>query len=128
MRGGRRLGKDKRVDRLEIFLDCLQAKFGGLTPLGTMLDRKILRPFVFGPAQSGSLRKPVLVITITDGEPQGEPTDAVRSVIKDAKKTLNATPYGPGAVAFEFAQASYLRTLRYFGHSHGNDTTYSGVK
>lgn len=85
-----------------------QAKFGGLTPLGTMLDRKILRPFVLGPAKSNALRKPVLVITITDGEPQGESSDAVRSAIKDAKKTLTATQYGAGAVAFEFAQVVFL--------------------
>lgn len=55
----------------------------------------------------------MLVITITDGEPQGEPADAVRSTIREAKKTLNATPYGSGAVAFEFAQASrWLKSER----------------
>lgn len=89
-------------------VDLLQAKFGGITPLGTMLDRKILRPFVLGPAGSRSLRKPVLVITITDGEPTGEPSDAVKSAIKNAKKTLTATPYGAGAVAFQFAQVGRL--------------------
>ena len=45
----------------------MQAKFGGLTPLGTMLQHKILQPFVLGPAKARSLQKPVLVITITDG-------------------------------------------------------------
>ncbi len=33
--------------------------------MGTMLDRKIVGPFVTGPAKSRSLRKPVLVIVIT---------------------------------------------------------------
>ena len=36
----------------------------------------------------------------------GEPADAVRSAIKSAKKTLSSTPYGHGAIAFQFAQAS----------------------
>lgn len=47
--------------------------FRGLTPLGTELRTKVLDPFVIGPARNGQLSKPVLVITITDGQPAGEP-------------------------------------------------------
>ena len=50
----------------------VQAQFGGLTPMGTMLEKKLIIPFVTGPAKSNALRKPVLVIVITDGEPVGE--------------------------------------------------------
>ena len=32
------------------------------TPLGTQLDRKVVRPFVTGPAQAFQLQKPVLVL------------------------------------------------------------------
>lgn len=39
--------------------------------MGTMLEKKLILPFVTGPAQNGALRKPVLVIVITDGEPVG---------------------------------------------------------
>lgn len=39
----------------------------GLTPLGTSLDQKILQPLLLGPARSNQLRKPLLVIAITDG-------------------------------------------------------------
>lgn len=39
--------------------------------MGTMLERKLIMPFVTGPAQNNALRKPVLVIVITDGEPVG---------------------------------------------------------
>ncbi len=46
----------------------VQIKFTGTTPLGTSLDRKVLQPLVLGPARSQQLRKPVLVIAITDGE------------------------------------------------------------
>ena len=40
--------------------------------MGTMLDKKLIQPFVIGPATQNALRKPVLVIIITDGEPVGE--------------------------------------------------------
>lgn len=40
----------------------------GLTPLGTSLDQKILQPLLLGPARSNALRKPLLVIAITDGK------------------------------------------------------------
>lgn len=36
-------------------------QYNGLTPLGTQLDAKVVRPFVAGPVQSRSLQKPVLV-------------------------------------------------------------------
>lgn len=40
--------------------------------MGTMLQKKLIVPFVTDPARSNALRKPVLVIIITDGEPMGE--------------------------------------------------------
>lgn len=43
--------------------------------LGTSLDQKILQPAVLGPARNGSLRKPVLIVSITDGTPAGEAPD-----------------------------------------------------
>lgn len=46
-----------------------QVKFTGMTPLGTALEEKILKPQVLKPAKHGSLRKPVLACCITDGEP-----------------------------------------------------------
>lgn len=78
----------------------------GTTPLGSNLDRKVLQPMVLNQARSGSMQKPVLVICITDGEPTGEPKDATRQVVMNAKNQLQSSPYGPGAVAFQFAQVS----------------------
>src|SRR6266536_5747326 len=46
-------------------------QFKGLTPMGTSLRQKVIDPFVVQPARSGQLRKPVLIITITDGQPAG---------------------------------------------------------
>ena len=44
------------------------------------------------------------VIVITDGEPAGEPNTTILNVIKGAKNMCANSPYGPGAIAFEFAQ------------------------
>ena len=58
--------------------------YSGVTPLGTQLKAKVLDPLVFSQMWSGRLKKPILIITITDGEPQGESKDALRRNIQDA--------------------------------------------
>eukprot|EP00882_Tetradesmus_deserticola_P004189 GHRQ01004425.1.p2 GENE.GHRQ01004425.1~~GHRQ01004425.1.p2 ORF type:complete len:222 (+),score=109.85 GHRQ01004425.1:165-830(+) len=78
-------------------------QYSGLTPLATSLANKVLGPIVYSLAGSGQLAKPVLVLTITDGEPTDNPRDLVVQVIKEARNRLSAQ-YGPKAVAFEFAQ------------------------
>jgi hypothetical protein len=80
-----------------------QVQYAGLTPLATSLASKVLQPIVFSLASSGQLAKPVLIITITDGEPTDNPKDLVVSVVRDARARL-AAQYGPKAVAFEFCQ------------------------
>jgi hypothetical protein len=47
-----------------------QVQYNGLTPLGSQLDAKVVRPFVAGPVQARQLQKPVLVIVITGGRRQ----------------------------------------------------------
>lgn len=82
-----------------------QIKFSGLTPMGRELQNKILGPLVLGPAASGQLRKPVLVIIITDGQPTGESASDVSKIITSAANQLANNPrYGRNAVAFQFAQ------------------------
>lgn len=81
-----------------------QVTFRGLTPLGTSLKSKVVEPMVLQAARQNRLRKPVLVVTITDGQPAGEATNTVFSVVKDTKRFLMKTPYSPGACAFQFAQ------------------------
>ncbi|KKZ59966.1 hypothetical protein EMCG_00806 [[Emmonsia] crescens] len=79
--------------------------FTGLTPMGTSLRNKVLEPLVIKPAKAGQLRKPVLIITVTDGQPAGEPAGAVSEAIRYASNELKALPqYGAGAVSFQFAQ------------------------
>ena len=44
------------------------------------------------------------VIAITDGEPAGEPINTTANVIRNAKGLVASSQYGPGAIAFQFAQ------------------------
>ncbi|PGH05252.1 hypothetical protein AJ79_06863 [Helicocarpus griseus UAMH5409] len=79
--------------------------FHGLTPMGTRLKSKVLEPLVVEPAKANQLKKPVLIITITDGQPAGEPHGAVAEAIRYANSEMNRLPnYGPGAISFQFAQ------------------------
>ncbi|KAL9105768.1 MAG: hypothetical protein Q9227_009116 [Pyrenula ochraceoflavens] len=78
--------------------------FKGLTPMGTSLQNKVIDPLVIRPARAGQLRKPVLVITITDGQPAGEPPQTVFQTIRAASEELSRSRFGKGALAFQFAQ------------------------
>lgn len=82
----------------------MQVQFTGMTPLGTSLNQKVIQPFLMGGIQNRNISKPILVIIITDGEPTGEPKATVAQVIKNAKNISMNSPFGPGAIAFEFAQ------------------------
>lgn len=81
-----------------------QLKYNAGTPMGHSMEDKVLKPLLHRKLKDRTLRKPLLVITITDGEPTGEREDKIRSVIKDAKKACKNSHVGEGAVAFEFAQ------------------------
>ncbi|KIW64526.1 hypothetical protein, variant [Phialophora macrospora] len=82
-----------------------RTRFSGLTPMGRELQNKILGPLVLENARRGTLRKPVLVITITDGQPTGESSSDVAKIITAASSELARNPrYGKGALAFQFAQ------------------------
>jgi hypothetical protein len=58
------------------------------------MEAKILRPMAY----SKRLAKPLLIITVTDGEPSETPKDKIVDVIKECSKKV------PNAVAFQFAQ------------------------
>ena len=84
-----------------------RCQFSGMTPLGTQMHERILKPLVEGPIVNRTMQKPVLVITITDGEPTSEPESKIVKVIKSIKQFAAKSQYGSGAVAFEFAQVPY---------------------
>lgn len=93
-----------------------RVRFQGLTPMGTNLRHKVLQPMVLGPAKAGRLQKPVLVITITDGQPAGEPHNSVAEAIRYASDEVSKTQYGRGAISFQFAQVGNdLRAREFLG-------------
>ncbi|KAI8808137.1 hypothetical protein BJ742DRAFT_809837 [Cladochytrium replicatum] len=79
-----------------------RVEFNYGTPLGTQLYKKILNPLVL--SRLRKLKKPVLVITITDGEPTFEKGDEIVKVIVQTKRKLEDAKIGAGGVAFQFAQ------------------------
>lgn len=89
-------------------------KFSGLTPMGTELRKKVIDGIFLRQLRSGQMRKPVLVIAITDGQPAGEPTDAVFDTVKYAVNEAGRSQYGPGAIAFQFAQVGNDERAREF--------------
>ena len=91
-----------------------RVRFQGLTPLGTNLMNKVLGPMVVEPAKANRLDKPVLIITITDGQPAGEPLDTVANSIRRAAETVARTRYGRGAVSFQFSQVGNDQKAREF--------------
>lgn len=94
----------------------------GLTPMGTSLRNKVIDPLVLGPARTGHLRKPVLIITITDGQPAGEGPTAVHDAIRYATSELSRMPrYGTGACSFQFAQVGNDLKAREFLGKLDND-------
>ncbi len=79
--------------------------FKGLTPLGTQLREQVIDGIVLPKVRSGTLRKPVLVITITDGQPAGEPLGTVFDTIRYASTEMSRYPhYGQRAISYQFAQ------------------------
>ena len=50
-------------------------KFAGLTPMGRELRRKVVDGMVMSAARQGQLQKPVLIITVTDGQPAGDDSE-----------------------------------------------------
>lgn len=104
-----------------------QVNFTGMTPLGSRLEERVIRPFLASGVQGRNLEKPILVITITDGEPVGEPQNTVSNVIKNAKTLVSNSVYGPGAIAFEFAQVGKDTKAQAFLGRLDNDPDIGGM-
>ena len=103
-------------------------KFKGLTPMGTELRNKILEPMVLDHARRNSLAKPVLIITITDGQPAGEPSGTLFEVIRNASAELSRMPhYGRGALSFQFAQVGNDKQAEAFLKKLDNEPTIGNI-
>jgi hypothetical protein len=91
--------------RSEQQIDALMrnVQFKGLTPMGTELRSKVIDGIVIPKIRAGQYRKPTLVMVITDGQPAGEAPNTVTDTIKYASQEVGRQ-FGPGGIAFQFAQ------------------------
>jgi len=78
-------------------------QFKGLTPMGTELRNKVIDGIILPKVRERRYTKPTMVITITDGQPAGESPTTVYDTIKYASQEVGRV-FGPGGVAFQFAQ------------------------
>ena len=109
--------------RTEQQVEDLVARVGfkGLTPIGTELRRKILDPLIVVPARARHLKKPVLIITITDGQPAGEDQGTIFESIKYASNELTRLNYGATAISYQFAQVGNdLKAREFLGKLDAN--------
>lgn len=66
----------------------------GGTRIGSSLREKILKPFVYNVLDGGdNLKRPFLVVTITDGEPSDEPKDEFRNAVLECPNKLEQYGY-----------------------------------
>eukprot|EP00208_Stichococcus_sp_RCC1054_P008332 CAMPEP_0206152440 /NCGR_PEP_ID=MMETSP1473-20131121/39327_1 /ASSEMBLY_ACC=CAM_ASM_001109 /TAXON_ID=1461547 /ORGANISM="Stichococcus sp, Strain RCC1054" /LENGTH=348 /DNA_ID=CAMNT_0053549999 /DNA_START=127 /DNA_END=1173 /DNA_ORIENTATION=- len=103
-----------------------QFQYNGLTPMGEMLEKKIIEPILEKSMAKKTLKKPVLVITITDGEPSERP-GKVQSEIAEAKRHCKRSVYGVGAIAFAFAQVGKDVGAQKFLATLDNDKDVGGM-
>ncbi|RMY06990.1 hypothetical protein D0868_05578 [Hortaea werneckii] len=78
-------------------------RYKGLTPFGSELRKKVIDPILVQKLRSG-MEKPLLIISITDGQPAGESPNTLMDTVRYAVDEARRSRYGQGAVAFQFAQ------------------------
>ncbi|KAJ5385126.1 hypothetical protein N7517_003037 [Penicillium concentricum] len=77
----------------------------GSTKLGTNLREKVLNDFLYGPVNKGEiLKRPLLILTVTDGCPNEEPTETFENEIRASVQFVKANGYGPEAVHYDLSQ------------------------
>jgi len=93
-----------------------QIKFSGLTPMGREMKRKIIDGIVLPAARSGQMKKPVLVIAVTDGQPGGDEPgpNAIFDTIRYAVSEVTRATGSRGGIAFQFAQVGNDQKAREF--------------
>lgn len=92
---------DRKVKAGHVANIIKSLRFQGLTPLGTELRNKVLKEY----ADPDKMRRPLLVVVITDGEIEGEPDGLLQKVIMNKALDLRDVwgDEGPEAVAYQFA-------------------------
>ncbi|KAI5842144.1 hypothetical protein DFP73DRAFT_554423 [Morchella snyderi] len=93
----------KNIDNRRVSHVLKKHAFWGTTQIGSALQKKVLDNFVFN--LNAPMKKPLLIMTITDGGPEGESKDHLGIVIDQCVKKLEAQGgAGKDAVAFHFSR------------------------
>ncbi|KAL0635218.1 hypothetical protein Q9L58_005864 [Maublancomyces gigas] len=90
--------KVKSKNVYSVWKKCL---YGGVTRIGSALSERVLDKYVWAPA---GMKKPLLVMTITDGAVEGERSGLLRDVIANCVKRLEDHSHlNANAVSFHFS-------------------------
>ncbi|KAH2369449.1 hypothetical protein KXW57_004350 [Aspergillus fumigatus] len=76
-----------------------EVSFYGRSKLGTTLRKKIVQPMI-RKAEERTLKRPVITMIITDGEPYGERRETLRDTIQSCKQSVALQSYGKAAAVF----------------------------
>lgn len=101
-------------------------RYKGLTPFGTELRKKVIDPILVQKLNSGQMRKPLLIISITDGQPAGENANTLIETVQYAVQAAQRSQYGKGAVSFQFAQVGNDQKATEFLAKLDNDPMVGG--
>lgn len=97
--------------------------------MGRELKRKVIDGLVLQQARSGQMKKPVLVIAVTDGQPAGDDPGpmAVFDTIRYAVNEVQRACGSPGGIAFQFAQVGNDVKAREFLGKLDSDSTVGSM-
>jgi len=92
------------ITQIEIALASISLSRG--TPIGTNLRDRILRPLVYDVLSdpSKTLRRPLLVCTITDGWPTEEYKGTSKNAIVECREAIERAGYPSATVRFSVSQ------------------------
>jgi hypothetical protein len=109
----------KTANEVERLIDRLS--FDSSTPLGRMLKSKVLDPLIINPIQSNTLEKPVLILVITDGEPNPDDKPFFKKNVLDAYKIASSSKYGSKAFGLQITQVGQDSRAEAFLNELDND-------
>ncbi|KAI9769918.1 MAG: hypothetical protein M1840_003627 [Geoglossum simile] len=118
---------NKMADVDDITRKVTLVNFSGATKLGTELDRKIVQPMIIDKANKGILKKPIIVVIITDGEPNSEHERCIHNTIYNCKTSNAVKEYGDAAVVFLVCQIGDSEEATTFLRDLENDRSVGGM-
>jgi len=110
---GDKTGRFDHLKTVEDIKRIANVECSGDTRLGEILNEKIITPMILEKAAKGALKKPVIVVIITDGEPT-EARETLRNTIRDCKNGIDSWGYKRGAVVFLISRVGTSETAKKF--------------